>query len=334
MRGLAGLERERESLAGKVILVTGGSQGIGLACAAEAVAAGARVAIAARSPDTLREAEARLAEIRRDALRFRGGRRVASAVDALVAEVVEWAGRIDGLVHAAAVIGPIGPALDLDPAEWLDAVRIDLWGTFLVARAVGRAMRAQGGGRMVLLSGGGATSPFPNFSAYAASKAGVVRLAETLAAELAEHGIEVNALAPGFVATRIHDAVLAASGGGRRVPGATRRSWKRAACRPSCGGRRSSALGPCGGFDGPAGRRAVDEWWTWPERREAIRDPTSSRCGGSSRPTGVGRLVNRMHTGPCGAGATWRARRQWGTRIVERGAGVRGGVSENRSASR
>ena len=112
MRGLAGLERERESLAGKVVLVTGGSQGIGLACAAEAVAAGARVAIAARSPDTLREAEARLAEIRgEDAVRaFVADVGVASAVDALVVGVVEWAGRIDGLVHAAAVIGPIGPA--------------------------------------------------------------------------------------------------------------------------------------------------------------------------------------------------------------------------------
>lgn len=276
MRGLAGLERERESLAGKVVLVTGGSRGIGLACAAEAVAAGARVAIAARSADELRAAESRLVELGgADAARaFVADVGVESAVEALVAGVVEWAGRIDGLVHAAAVLGPIGPTLDVDAAEWLDAVRVDLWGTFLVARAVGRVMREQRSGRMVLLSGGGATSPFPNFSAYAASKAGVVRLAETLAAELAEHGIEVNALAPGFVATRIHEATLAAGErAGAEYLERTRRGLESGGVPAELAGRAAVLLlsDRAAGLTGRLVAAPWDEWWTWPERREAIR---------------------------------------------------------------
>ncbi|MBX6366033.1 MAG: SDR family NAD(P)-dependent oxidoreductase, partial [Gemmatimonadetes bacterium] len=201
----------RPSLEGRVVLVTGGSLGIGRACAAEALDAGARVMIAARGAAALREAAAALGAGRAE--------RVAvvvadvaepAAVDALVAATVERFGRLDGVVHAAAVPGPIGPAMDVDPTEWLDAVRTDLFGSFLVARAAARAMRRTGGGRIVLFSGGGATFPLENQTAYGCSKAAVVRLAETLAIELAPYGIAVNSLAPGFVATRIHDATLAA----------------------------------------------------------------------------------------------------------------------------
>ena len=195
-------------LAGRTVLVTGGSMGIGRACAEAAHAAGANIVIAARGEAALVQAA--------DGL---GGERVLARtcdvsdeaqVDALFTAAHDRFGAVDGVVHAAAVIGPIGAAVDVAAAEWLDAVRVNLFGTFLVARAAARSMKARGRGKIVLLSGGGATAPFPHYSAYACSKAAVVRLAETLAAELAPDGIEVNALAPGFVATRMHEATLAA----------------------------------------------------------------------------------------------------------------------------
>jgi NAD(P)-dependent dehydrogenase (short-subunit alcohol dehydrogenase family) len=194
-----------------VVVVTGGSMGIGFACADAVLAAGARVVLAARGAAALERAREALARTH-GAGRVRACRcdvSVESDVDGLFAEASGF-GRLGGVVHAAAVIGPIGAVTDTEPAAWLDAVRIDLFGTYLVLRAAAASLRESGGGRIVLLSGGGAAAPFPNYSAYACSKAAVVRLAETAAHELAAHGIAVNALAPGFVATRMHDATLAA----------------------------------------------------------------------------------------------------------------------------
>ena len=112
---------------------------------------------------------------------------------------------LDGVVHAAGVLGPIGPAELVDPAEFSDVLRINVLGTFLAARAT-RAALARSGGAFVGFSGGGGTGPLVRFDAYAASKAAVVRLIENLA----EDGMRANAIAPGFVATDIHQATLAA----------------------------------------------------------------------------------------------------------------------------
>ena len=91
------------------------------------------------------------------------------------------------LVNNAGVSGPIGPVEAIDWEEWVETIRINLFGTVLMCRAVIPGMRERGYGKIINLSGGGGTGPRPNFSAYAASKAGVVRFTETLARECRGH---------------------------------------------------------------------------------------------------------------------------------------------------
>jgi NAD(P)-dependent dehydrogenase (short-subunit alcohol dehydrogenase family) len=163
-----------------------------------------RVTLCARNPA---EVEARASSL--SALGIPADVSQEDAVERLFATAISRNGPVHAVIHSAAVIGPIGPVVDVPAAEWLQTLQINLFGTFLVARAACRAMKERGG-RIVLLSGGGASGPFPNYSAYASSKVAVVRFVETIALEMQPYGIEVNALAPGVVATRMHDATLAA----------------------------------------------------------------------------------------------------------------------------
>jgi 3-oxoacyl-[acyl-carrier protein] reductase len=119
-------------------------------------------------------------------------------------------GGLTVLVNNAGVYGPMGRLEDVNWQEWDDAIRINLLGTALMCRAALPRMRERGYGKIVNLSGGGATGPLPRFSAYAASKAAVVRLTETLAEELREDHVDVNAIAPGALNTRLLDQVVEA----------------------------------------------------------------------------------------------------------------------------
>jgi len=193
------------TLAGRRVLVTGGSMGIGRAVADAVARAGGEVVVAARGEAAVAGAVA--------ALPGAGHRGV--VLD--VALEASWEAALDeigaplhGVVTAAGVLGPIGPLDAVDPGAFLEALRVNLYGTWLAVRSCLPALRAAGGGGVVTFSGGGATAPLPRFDAYAASKVAVVRLTENLAPVLGEAAVRINAVAPGFVATRMQDAVLAA----------------------------------------------------------------------------------------------------------------------------
>ena len=182
--------------------------GLGFATAQACLKAGARVVICARGEPDVRAAVNELKKagnvdgIRADVTSTRD-------IEAALDLVESRFGPLTSLVHAAAVPGPIGEFTGVKPDEWLETVRINLFGTFLTARQSCIRMKPRGG-RIVLFSGGGAAGPLPDFTAYACAKAGVARLAETIALEMAPYGIAVNCLAPGLVATRMMAQSVAA----------------------------------------------------------------------------------------------------------------------------
>jgi NAD(P)-dependent dehydrogenase (short-subunit alcohol dehydrogenase family) len=125
---------------------------------------------------------------------------------------------IDVLVNCAGIIGPIGPLETLDMRDWAETIEVNLLGSVYLARAVLPFMKECGRGKIILFSGGGAAYGRPYFTSYSSSKAAVVRFVESLGQELEAANIQVNAVAPGPVRSRMWDEMRAAGeAGGRKL---------------------------------------------------------------------------------------------------------------------
>jgi NAD(P)-dependent dehydrogenase (short-subunit alcohol dehydrogenase family) len=195
---------ERFLLTDRVALVTGGAQGLGLAMATAVAEAGAAVAIADIDGALAGDAAAALARAGHRAIAIGVDVTSPAQVQEMVDRTVAELGGLDVLVTSAGVVKDL-PATDLPLEDWHRTVNVDLTGTFLCCQAAGRVMIAAGRGSIITISsmsGVVQTNPQPHVD-YAAAKGGVIMLSRSLAAEWVGHGVRVNSIAPGYMATRL-----------------------------------------------------------------------------------------------------------------------------------
>jgi NAD(P)-dependent dehydrogenase (short-subunit alcohol dehydrogenase family) len=266
------------SLTGRTALITGASQGLGAAIAEHFLAEGANVALCSRNAADLAERQKQLAATHGADRIWARTADISSKndVDDLFDEARSRFGRLDILVNNAGIYGPMGSIDTVDWDEWVQAIAINLTGTVYCARKAVTIFKPRRYGKIVVLSGGGATSPLPGISAYAASKAAIVRFTETLALEVREWNIDVNAIAPGALMTRLTDQLIAA--GPERVGAAFHA--RMVELRQEGGTPLTLGATLCGYLasaesDGLTGRLFAAQWDPWPfseDRRREIAD--------------------------------------------------------------
>ena len=184
---------------GRVAIVTGGGQGIGLTVAERMLASGGKVSVWDRDQKLLDALAPRFPTTHLQVLNVDIGD--LPSVEAATAKVVSQFGRIDILVNNAAIVGPNAPTWEYPPQAFMDVVHIGLVGTFFVSRTVVPHMIAQNYGRVVNLSSVAGKEGNPNAPAYSSTKAGVLALTKSMGKELATYNIAVNAVTPAVAKT-------------------------------------------------------------------------------------------------------------------------------------
>ncbi|MFL6664728.1 MAG: SDR family NAD(P)-dependent oxidoreductase [Rhizobacter sp.] len=204
-------------LQGQVAIVTGGSQGIGAACAERLAGDGAAVAVWDVDDGHGRALATRLADTGARALYVHCDVSRKGEVDAAVATTLAAFGRVDALVNNAGIF-KAADFLDITEADWDAVIGVNLKGAFLVGQAVAREMAKTGGGAIVNMSSVNGIMAIPSIASYNASKGGVNQLTRVMALALADRGIRVNAVAPGTIATELaRSAVLTSDDARARI---------------------------------------------------------------------------------------------------------------------
>ena len=200
-------------LNGKIAIITGANQGLGLEIAKKFILCGADLMICARDKKKLENAKSqliKLASTKQKILSCVADISIQTEVKSVVSNTINQLGGCHILVNNAGIYGPKNNIELINWKDWIKTIEINLYGSILMCRELIANFKKQGYGKIIQLSGGGATNPLPNLSAYAVSKAAIVRFTETLAEELRGTGIDVNSIAPGALNTRMLDEILEA----------------------------------------------------------------------------------------------------------------------------
>ena len=192
------------------VLVTGAGRGIGKRLAIGFATQGARVGLLARSKPELDLCQLEIEHAGGNALRIRADVTDFEQITAAVDRMRVHYGGVQVLVCSAAIQGPIGPLVEQSPKAWAETIQTNLIGVMNSCKAVLPHMIEQRSGKIIVLSGSGATAARPNLSAYASAKAALVRFVETVAEEIRDHNVQINCMGPGGAYTHMTDEILRA----------------------------------------------------------------------------------------------------------------------------
>ncbi len=261
----------------KRAVITGASRGLGFEIAKVFAQNGADLVLCARNIEALESAAGELKNLCADSSQKITTVAADTSKEADIDRILKAAedeGGYDILVNNAAIQGPIGPINENDWDEWKDTLITDMFGPVYAMRRAIAYFRKNGiKGRIISISGGGATGSRPNFSAYAAAKVSIVRLSEILADENREYGIDINTIAPGAMRTAMTDAILGAkdAAGDKEIATAEKLVREGDNCKEKAAGLALFlASDKSRGITGRLISAVWDDWATMDQRKDSL----------------------------------------------------------------